>query len=517
MKKNKILALITVVVVLCLSLSGCLGVISNLINGIDLVFSMVDSFGEQEKLPDNVVYGSDNKLAVGFENGRMKAFWDAYSGESYVVSVTVDDITTSYDPSDERYTDFYDGNKFFLDNADLTYSDNFTVTLRRIKDSDNTYTTDRYDYKAISEADYTVYTANVPGGFTDIDYYIADRYELFEFFAYLIIFRPGETEVKEKKDVFTKVEANVKLAYDYTGLYGIGVSKSGAFESEMMSAVASFEDSAAYNYSYSIDDNDVGNIYLKFYYGVTPTNSTDAYGKFINATTATERAHYSTATYSERSFPIDSITKSVTVTSSDQLYFAVKKGYKPLPTAGSNAELLYNRMRLILSYINADSDTQPVKIHRIYDYLVNTVIYDYVFTEQVIKDESVSSAETFAYKCLYMEGVFGLQNDGSFNNKQCVAICDGLSKAFLCLTRIEGITSLKISGTASGGAHAWNKVRYNNRWYMVDTTWGNQRDRNYEYLSHDYLMVPDDNKHVEDGWYYYPAATGRYNFSLLGG
>ena len=514
MSKKKVLALITIVLTLCFTLSGCLGILGGLINGIDLVFNMVDSFGGQEKLPENVVYGSDNDLAVGFENGKMIAFWDAYVGESYVVSVTVNDITTSYDPADERYTDYYDGNKFLFEKADINYADNFTVSLRRIAEN-NTYTTDRYTYSAITDEEYATYTANVPGGFTDIDYYIADRYELFEFFAYLIVFRPDETEVKEKKDVYTKVEKSVKMAYDYAGLYGIGVSKSAAFESEMMSAVASFEDSAAYNYSYEIDENDVGSIFLKFYYKVDPTNNTDAYNKYINATTLSEKAHYSTAVYSERTFPIDSITKTVTVSSGDQLYFAIKKGYKPLPVAGSRAELLYNRMRLILSYINEDGDNQPIKIHRIYDYLVNTVIYDYVFTEQIIKDDSVSSAETFAYKCLYLEGVFGLANDGTFNPNQCVAICDGLSKAFLCLTRIEGITSLKISGTASGGAHAWNKVRVNNRWYMVDTTWGNQLDGNREYLSHDYLMVPDDNKHTEDKWYYYPAATGRYNFGFI--
>ena len=515
MKKKKVFILIALTLILCFTLSGCLGILSNIINGIDLVFSMVDSFGGQEKLPDNVVYGSYNPLAVGFENGRMKAFWDEKIGESYVVSITVDDITTSYDPTDERYTDFYDGNKFYLDKADINYADNFTVSLRRTKDDDNTYTTDRYAYSAISSAEYQTYTACVPGGFTDLDYYVADRYELFELFAYLLIFRPGETEVKEKKDTYTQVEADVKMAYDFVGLYGSGVDKKAAFQSEMMSAVASFEDSAAYNYSYEIGDDNVGHIYLKFYYSVTPTNVTSTPNKYRNAERIDERAHYSTATYSERHFPIDNLTAGVTVSSSDQLYFVIKKGYKPLPVTGSNAELLYNRMRTILSYINTDSDNAPKKIHTIYDYLVNTVIYDYVFTEEIIKDESVSSADTFACKCLYLEGVFGLTNDGKFNTKQCVAICDGLSKAFLCMTRIEGIDSLKISGTASGGAHAWNKVEVNNRWYMVDTTWGNQLERTTEYLSHDYLMVPDDEKHVEDKWYAYPVATGRYNFTFL--
>ena len=112
-----------------------------------------------------------------------------------------------------------------------------------------------------------------------------------------------------------------------------------------------------------------------------------------------------------------------------------------------------------------------------------------------------------------MEGVFGYTSNGKFSEKERVAICDGLSKAFLCLTRIEGIDSIKVSGTTDGGAHAWNKVEVNNRWYMVDITWGNALAKdNREYLNHNYLMVPDDADHIEDKWFAYPKAVGSYSF-----
>ena len=82
------------------------------------------------------------------------------------------------------------------------------------------------------------------------------------------------------------------------------------------------------------------------------------------------------------------------------------------------------------------------------------------------------------------------------------------------MTQIEGIESIKVSGTVNGDAHAWNKVKINSRWYLVDTTWGNKLDGTKEYLSHDYLMVADDLRHKEDKWYYYPAATGKYGYTF---
>ncbi|MGN1041950.1 MAG: hypothetical protein ACI4SK_00550, partial [Christensenellales bacterium] len=189
------------------------------------------------------------------------------------------------------------------------------------------------------------------------------------------------------------------------------------------------------------------------------------------------------------------------------------KGYKPAPVKGSNAYYIYNELRRILALINKDSDNAPLKVHHIYDYMVNTVIYDYDFVDNILEQKVDDQSAFFAYNCLYMEGVLGFKN-GTFREKERVAICDGLSKAFLCFTQIEGIDSIKVSGTASGGAHAWNKVKINSRWYLVDVTWGNQLNNggNKEYLSHDYLMTSDDSAHREDEWYYYPKATGKYNF-----
>ncbi len=516
MKGKRILLSIAVVILLCTCLTGCLTIFGNILNGIDAMFQFVESFGE-DVLPENTVYGSNNDLAVGFRDGELVAFWDTYTEATDTLTVTLSDgVGTIYDSDDVEDGDLFGEGCFYLERIGIDYADTFDLTLKRT-DSNNIYEKYDYRYDGITKSDYNLYTRNVPGGFSTIDSYLATRYELFEYFSYLIIFRPNSRTVAKGGEEYELVEKDFYVGYDYLDLYGYGATEESAFESEVMSAVASFEDSAAYTYSYEVEGNR-GKFILKFYYDEDPYLISDSYKIYRNVT-GSEKAHYNDNAPLSRSFPIDLRAESVTVSSSDQLYFAIKKGYKPNPVAGSNADLLYKKMREILTVINDDEDNDPKKIHHVYDYIIDTVVYDYDFTENILEQETDDDSIFFSYNCLYLEGVFGLRNgtfyDGTNGADERVAICDGLSKAFLCMTQIEGIESLKISGKASGGAHAWNKVKVNNRWYMVDTTWGNnlQSTTGRETLSHDYLMVPDQPAtHEEDGWFYYPKATGRYNF-----
>lgn len=80
-----------------------------------------------------------------------------------------------------------------------------------------------------------------------------------------------------------------------------------------------------------------------------------------------------------------------------------------------------------------------------------------------------------------------------------VAVCDGIAEAMNILCALEGIPCIKVSGlgnTATGSEnHAWNKVRIDGYWYVVDATWGRLGD----YVTHAYLLVPDTAV-VDDHW-----------------
>lgn len=162
-------------------------------------------------------------------------------------------------------------------------------------------------------------------------------------------------------------------------------------------------------------------------------------------------------------FAINSFAKTMNVYNSEELWWAVEHGYKPsFPMANSKAELFYERAKIILREIITDEMTDLEKTVVIYEYLVHAVSYDY---------DTYYSAETAeeAKKniCYYLEGVFETGR----------AVCDGKSKAFVLLCGMEGIECLRDFGDKGMGTvgHAWNYVKLDGKWYMVDTTMGDVR------------------------------------------
>ena len=53
-----------------------------------------------------------------------------------------------------------------------------------------------------------------------------------------------------------------------------------------------------------------------------------------------------------------------------------------------------------------------------------------------------------------------------------VAVCDGYSRLFYYLCSGGGITSNYLRGLTPRGVHAWNSVRIDSKWYLIDVTWG---------------------------------------------
>lgn len=72
------------------------------------------------------------------------------------------------------------------------------------------------------------------------------------------------------------------------------------------------------------------------------------------------------------------------------------------------------------------------------------------------------------------------------------AVCNGYAQAFLAMAEAAGLDAVQVTGVANGGVttggHAWNKVRIDGRWLVVDVTWDDEEHR----ILTDYLMVPDD-------------------------
>ncbi len=154
-------------------------------------------------------------------------------------------------------------------------------------------------------------------------------------------------------------------------------------------------------------------------------------------------------------FYIEKLTETYAVTSTNQLLYVVEHGYKPLPQPGSPAFEIYEKAKEILNAILPNDATAIEKAEYIFNYLVTHIEYD----QEAVKIAEKNPADWPKYDAFYLEGVF-------LYNK---AVCDGIAKAYSLLCNIEGIPCVEVVGPG----HAWNRVKVDNRWYVVDATFGN--------------------------------------------
>ena len=207
-------------------------------------------------------------------------------------------------------------------------------------------------------------------------------------------------------------------------------------------------------------------------------------------------------------FNINRSKYSLSVSSSDQLYFCLVNRIKPICEIDSQADIIYKEMKKILRDIINDDMNDTEKLLAIHDYLVMNVTYDQELLDLLYVNSSISN-----YYGFYLEGVF----------LEKKAVCEGISKAFACLANIEGISTVCVSGyqasNPNGVGHAWNKSYVNGKWYIIDVTSdGIIMNPQYEVLSHKMFMI--DEKSMEKKYIAYDfkelVCDSIINYSDLG-
>ncbi len=172
-------------------------------------------------------------------------------------------------------------------------------------------------------------------------------------------------------------------------------------------------------------------------------------------------------------FAYNELAEEVSVYNSNQLFFALEHGVKPIPVAGSNAEIALNKCKAILRDICDDSMSEYEKVLAIYKYLIMN-------TEYVLPNEKLVT-NALKYDAYYMEGVL---NNGA-------AVCDGIAKTLSALCNIEGIRCVRTASTN----HAWNEVFVNGKWFAIDATHGNlEVGESYEVLSYSNFLINEEIK-----------------------
>lgn len=82
-------------------------------------------------------------------------------------------------------------------------------------------------------------------------------------------------------------------------------------------------------------------------------------------------------------------------------------------------------------------------------------------------------------------------------------VCDSYARAYLMLCTIAGIECIYLSGDGwngyAWGAHGWNMVKLDGKWYHVDCTWDDPNEGG-GYERHDYFCVDDETMAKDHRW-----------------
>ena len=119
---------------------------------------------------------------------------------------------------------------------------------------------------------------------------------------------------------------------------------------------------------------------------------------------------------------------------------------------------LYKRANEVIAEIIKEGMTNQEKVVAIWNYLEKNAGYNYEAANYVYQ-----GAMDYYKKYPNAWNSYGVlcENKG---------VCQSYSHTFNLLARLSGLDTVMVSGTMNNGGHAWNSVKVNDKWYMLDVT-----------------------------------------------
>ena len=131
----------------------------------------------------------------------------------------------------------------------------------------------------------------------------------------------------------------------------------------------------------------------------------------------------------------------------------------------------------IVNQIITNNMSEFEKAKTIHDYIIMNVDYDYAnYLNDTIPSQSYTALGVLKYK---------------------TAVCAGYAKAFQLICQLAGLECTYIVGDTPRGAHAWNQIKIDGKWYNTDVTWDDpislEKDFNdHRYNNYGYFLISDE-------------------------
>jgi hypothetical protein len=143
----------------------------------------------------------------------------------------------------------------------------------------------------------------------------------------------------------------------------------------------------------------------------------------------------------------------------------------------------------ILSSIRQVNRTDYSQLLKLYEMLQTAIKYDKDELNSMSRGVSMNPDSHNAYGAL----VKGL------------AVCDGFSSAFVLLANKLGFEAMTVIGasaytTSAFTPHAWNILKFQDKYYHVDLTWDARKFEEFDDHSYAYFMLSDDDMGSDHNW-----------------
>lgn len=150
--------------------------------------------------------------------------------------------------------------------------------------------------------------------------------------------------------------------------------------------------------------------------------------------------------------------------------------------------------------INKDFNTDSDKVRALFYWVANNIAYDYEYLKR--NNKNYKPIEKISDEYYEKELTKQKIKYANYCLKKGMAICEGYSQIIKNTLDILNIESESISGYAKKKAreigiikkrtnHAWNAVKINNKWFLLDVTWAAKN--NSDHINENYyLILPKD-------------------------
>lgn len=227
-----------------------------------------------------------------------------------------------------------------------------------------------------------------------------------------------------------------------------------------------------------------------------PNANINTYSSIVNRLTGISSYHISLSKTSS----VNTLVVSLKYKQAYRLTQALQNTKAYTRLTASDLSLLETAQSIIVQIISPNMSDYEKEL-AIHDYIVNTTSYDYErLSSGTIPDSSYTAA-------------------GVLINK--IGVCEGYSEATKLLLNLIGIECEIVTGLAGNNVpHAWNIVKIDGAWYMLDTTYDDPitfdgNGNRVETLSYDYFNVTSNTLMKDHSWEMnkWPTAHGtKYNY-----